>query len=199
MALRLAPEYFPGLETMARIAQEDYCVLLDCKQYSRQSFENRCRIRNPDGWQWLTIPLQKSAFGSQIDETCVDKNGSWKNQHLKGLRYNYSTAPFYEYYIDEVSEIILDDAQFLSEVTVRSTQWLCNQLGLVAPTLQSKTVISDETPVSIGEEGVVQESLDHSYSHPQYRQNFGGFEAGMSSLDLLFNHGPESIHILIAS
>ena len=35
------------------------------------------------------------------------------------------------------------------------------------------------------------------YHHPVYRQNFKGFFTGMSSLDLLFNHGPDSLNILL--
>jgi hypothetical protein len=34
------------------------------------------------------------------------------------------------------------------------------------------------------------------YHHPVYEQRFGTFEPFMSVLDLLFNHGSESLNIL---
>jgi hypothetical protein len=38
--------------------------------------------------------------------------------------------------------------------------------------------------------------LFQEYHHPVYEQRFGAFEPFMSVLDLLFNHGPESLRIL---
>jgi hypothetical protein len=36
----------------------------------------------------------------------------------------------------------------------------------------------------------------HNYAHPIYRQQFGPFISHLSLIDLLFNHGPESLSIL---
>ena len=38
--------------------------------------------------------------------------------------------------------------------------------------------------------------LFQEYHHPVYEQRFGAFEPFMSVLDLLFNHGPDSLKIL---
>ena len=38
--------------------------------------------------------------------------------------------------------------------------------------------------------------MELQYHHPQYRQAFEGFQSQMSTLDLLFNYGPESARIL---
>lgn len=34
------------------------------------------------------------------------------------------------------------------------------------------------------------------YKHPEYKQTFSGFHPYMGAIDLLFNHGPESLKIL---
>lgn len=39
----------------------------------------------------------------------------------------------------------------------------------------------------------------HRYSHPVYRQQFGSFIPYLSIVDLLFNHGPDSLAILSTS
>ena len=36
------------------------------------------------------------------------------------------------------------------------------------------------------------------YQHPAYQQRFDGFESHLSVVDLLFNHGPESLEILLS-
>jgi hypothetical protein len=35
-----------------------------------------------------------------------------------------------------------------------------------------------------------------NYDPPSYRQNFDGFEPGMSAVDALFNYGPEALTLL---
>jgi hypothetical protein len=35
-----------------------------------------------------------------------------------------------------------------------------------------------------------------SYEHPEYHQNFEGFEAGVTGMDLLYNYGREAPRLL---
>ena len=34
------------------------------------------------------------------------------------------------------------------------------------------------------------------YEHPRYRQAFDGFQPGMTTLDVLFNYGPDAVSII---
>ena len=185
---RLSPEYFPGLETMRRIGQAERCFLLGENQYSRQSFQNRAKIRNADGWQWLTVPLESGEFGRSINEMIPSHPREWKTRHMKGLQYNYSTSPFYEYFIQEISDIILKEHRTLADLTCSTTIWCARAIGL-------------DTEMNIGDSGkrsmsrVMEEVAE--YEHPSYRQNFPDFIPGMSVLDVLFNHGPEAKRIIL--
>lgn len=186
--IHLVPQYFPGLETMALIARSERCLLTDTKQYSRQSFENRTRVRNPDGSQWLSIPLQKGEFGRTLLEVYPEKNRGWKTRHLKAFKYNYSTSPFYENYYAALSLLLHGQHDNLADLTCATVLWCAETLGL-------KMEIGRKSEMSDALRG--EDQLPPSnYVHPTYRQNFDGFRTGMSVLDLIFNHGPDSRQIL---
>ena len=65
---RSSPDYFPSVSFAALILASDTLVLADTWQYVRQSNQNRARIRNPDGVQWMTVPLERGAFGRAVSE-----------------------------------------------------------------------------------------------------------------------------------
>ncbi len=184
----LSPEYFPGLETLWRIGQAKRCFLLKENQYSRQSFQNRTKIRNADGWQWLTVPLQSGEFARKINEMIPSHPREWKTRHMKGLQYNYSTSPYFEYFIQEISDIILKEHLTLADLTCSTTIWCVRAIGL-------------DTEMNVGDSGRPLGSRSAEtvaeYEHPSYRQNFPDFIPGMSVLDVLFNHGPEAKRIIL--
>ena len=129
LRIEIAPEYFPPLESMARIGHADVCVVRADYQYSRQSYQNRTRIRNADGWQWLTVPVLSGQFGSQIGAMKIDDPRSWRSRHMKGLRYNYSTAPFYEHFIPDVEQILSHEMTNLADLTHRTLKWSAAAIG----------------------------------------------------------------------
>ena len=207
------PEYFPGLEYAALLSTVDQFYIEGACQYSRQSFQNRARLRNPDGCQWISIPLIAGQFGHSADETEIDYSQNWVNSHLKSLRYNYASSPFYEHFMDEIAEILNQRHRYLGELTSKTVTLVHRLLGCDSCIQQAREgehkVGSSDTrmyPVSYEAAIEKQKETEHE-SEPinrlrldlgrmRYRQNFEGFQSGMSSLDLLFNHGPDAGRML---
>jgi len=135
----------------------------------------------------LSLPLQKLPFGTPVRNDLLDTNLGWRKRHLKGLQFNYSTSPYYEYYIDDVSELLLGNHTALSELKIASMTWSHRALGITS-------ILQTDSGSFAGK---VMDYAPESYHHPEYRQNFSGFYTGMSNLDLLFNHGPDSLNILL--
>lgn len=208
------PEYLPRAAFFAQMQAADTCVLADTFQYSRQSFQNRTKIRNPNGWQWLSIPLRGGQHGHCILDVEIDNRKAWARQHLKALQFNYRSAPFFAYYYPLLTDILSQSHEQLGSL-------LCSCVELVYSMLQVDTairrasqlpgtpqtlaaiqdVIGDSDLLSsqaaaVSDMRQVEELSVFSYTPPVYRQNFTGFESGMSVLDLLFNYGPESMRML---
>ncbi|HET6566499.1 MAG TPA: WbqC family protein [Rhodothermales bacterium] len=208
------PEYFPRLSYMALLLAADSGVLADTFQYSRQSFQNRMRIRTPQGRHWLSVPLKGGQHGRPICEVEIDRRVNWQRTHWRSLVYNYSSAPFFQFYDREVHELLHEEWHTLGELTCASVELLCRLLGV--ETLLRRASALPGAPADL--EGVAHSVHDGTllalpdtashdarlvgnvrvlaYSERVRHQNFPGFEAGLSALDLLFNYGPEARSIL---
>lgn len=195
---------------MALVQVADCFVLADTFQYSRQSFQNRTRLRNPQGWQWISVPLKGGQHGTDIHDVRLRHHLPWQRTHHRALRYNYRTTPFYPYVEGRLHALLERDWTHLGALTCETVEVLSDALGLGTPIIRASTLPG--APASVPEvldaiepatlmvpEPVAAIDAEHApraylyrFEHPTYRQNFEGFEPGMSALDLLLNYGPES-------
>jgi len=206
-----APEYFPRLSYFALLMHADQVVLADTFQYSRQSFLNRARIRTPQGWQWISVPLLGGQKGKPLTEAQIDRHAPWRRKHWRALEYNYRTSPYFEFYELDFEPLFKQEWETLAALNIATITILCRLLSVDTPVVRaselpgSPSTLPDifarfsgaERLLTVPEsaahdqaEGLPIEVLD--FQHPTYRQNFEGFEPEMSALDLLFNYGPEA-------
>lgn len=208
------PEYFPRLCYMALIQHADRFVLADTFQYSRQSFQNRSKLRNPQGWQWITVPLAAHQHGRPVRQVEINRDDPWCGKHWRAFQYNYRSTPYFEYFEAEVEPFFERAWTRLGVLTCASVERLHALMGLTTPLVRASEL--DGAPdtlagilAAVGEDAVVSppDAAPHDatvtdvvqvfhYDAPPYHQNFDGFEPGMSAADLLFNYGPEASSIL---
>lgn len=98
------PDYFPTAAWFARFIGYDRVVLDDALQFSRQSGHNRARLRNPESWQWISVPVEHGRFTAPIRDVRIAGDPGWRTRHRKALKYNYESAPFYAYYADALHD-----------------------------------------------------------------------------------------------
>lgn len=115
----------------------------------------------------------------------IDYTDNWPRRHLKALRFNYGSAPFYDYLYPEIEQLISSRPTMLGELSTASVL-------LTHKFLKAKSVIE----AAVRKNGDGADGAGPSVSSgvklqmDPYRQNFPGFEEGLSTLDLLFNYGP---------
>jgi len=195
------PEYFPTLPFWALMLRCERLMLADTFQYSRQSFQNRARIRNPEGWQWITIPLKGRQRGLAIRDVEIDNTVPWRGKHFRALSYNYRSTPYFEFFEEPVSQLFERDWTYLGELTIASIALVAEMMHLNPPEKYDGDDVSregasaQELLLESDEPGLP--GLRLCYAEPDYEQNFEGFEPGLSILDLLFNHGPEAKGIIL--
>jgi len=203
------PEYWPGLASVALMRAADVVVLADTFQYSRQSLQNRTRIRNPDGWQWVSVPLKGGQHGQPQCLTRIRPVPGWRKRHWKAILFNYSQSPYFDHYKDSVQALYQRNWKYLGELNIATIRLVYEWLG-GSPPLFSATELDDSlnsmekilrlwpdaellAPAGIPEPFSVHRLY---FSSPRYRQTFSGFFSGMTVLDLVFNYGPESAELL---
>ncbi len=217
MAYRIAirpPAYFPPLADMALMNEVDQFVLADTFRYRRQTYQNRAKLRNPNGWQWITVPLEAYGYSEPIREVAIETGGRWLEKHWRAFQYNYRSTPYFEYFEERVEPFFQREWTRLGNLTCTSVELLHALLDLSTDLVRAS--MFDGAPGSIGavlnhleadelwmpasaRPRDVPASIDVTwvtYQEPTYRQNFEGFEAGMSAADLLFNYGPEAVSIM---
>lgn len=217
------PEYFPWLGFFNKVANVDLVVLLDSVQFKKRYFDNRVRIRNHDGWQWLRIPIKsKGRFGQKISEVEIDQSVNWKSENLKALERNYRASPNFKNYFGEIEKLYQTDFSNLSTFNVEAIQLTTGLLGLkkdflvasgenfdgkgsdlildICKRLNASIYLSGKFGVDyLKEADFESESIRiiyQNFQHPKYNQLHGDFLPNMSVLDLLFNEGEKSLDVI---
>tara|TARA_Y100000389_G_scaffold204119_1_gene255112 strand:- start:3310 stop:4053 length:744 start_codon:yes stop_codon:yes gene_type:complete len=105
------PQFIPWLGFFSKILTSDGYIFLDNFKYSKLSLQSRNRIRsknNRDNMDWLIIPVVKKTTMDSFSKVKIDMDKTWKNKHLKSLKYSYqSSKHFVEIYKD--IEMIYND------------------------------------------------------------------------------------------
>jgi hypothetical protein len=219
------PAYLPWLGYFDRILRSDVHIVLDHVQFEKNSFTNRNKVRTPDGWTWLSVPVQtKGRFGDlAIDRLEVANERPWARKHWDTLRFNYrrathfgAEAPFWEEVYGRRWDRLLD----LQRTTLDHT---LGRLGIATPLLSSAALgvggAKDELVLNLcrhvgatvylsgplGRDYLVPERFAeagielrfHDFAHPTYPQAHPGFEPYMAALDALLCLGASGCRELL--
>ena len=169
--------------------------------FQKQTYRNRFYIATDQGKHMLNIPIQHVGGheGRQLyKDVRLDHSMPWPKQHWKTLQTAYRTSPFFEFYEDELAPLFQKKHDFLMDFNLKSIEFLCEALQIAMPQVKTETYQKSPTDIEDARKLVIAKSkiaLDHS----EYVQVFGerhGFIPNLSTLDLLFNKGPESLAYL---
>lgn len=220
----MQPGYLPWLGFFELMLNCDLFVLFDDVQYTKKDWRSRNRIRSKDGWMWLSVPVMTKGKQFQlINEARIAYSSDWRNKHLKAVEINYRKARYFTEYFTRFKKILSFDWEYLVELDLELIKWLSIELGIHKEIIKSsslktggrrddkiiavcKALKADELYDSMAAasfldvqrfqaEGV--RLLFQNYVHPVYVQVYSPFVPFMSSLDLLFNYGPQSTEIFL--
>jgi hypothetical protein len=220
----LQPGYLPWLGFFEQMYRSDIFVLYDDVQYDKEGWRNRNRIKSVNGVQWLTVPvLVKFSDRPLINDIRINNEVNWRKKHLTSIKQNYRKAPFFKDYCELFEEAYSREWEFLVDLDVHLIMKLAECLGMEGKKIirSSALLVQGErierlvrlckylradtfyegaagrNYIDEGaflKEGVRVEFQD--YQHPNYPQLYGEFVPNLSVIDLLFNHGRESLSIL---
>jgi WbqC-like protein family len=198
----------------------DEFVLYDDREYSKNSWRNRNRVKTSQGTTWLTIPVQYAGHSREaIDEVRV-ADQRWPERHWKTIVQNYGRAPCFERYAQLLEETYgsIDDDR-LSRINRRFIELVCGLLGIATRLTSSRDYavrgtrtarlielchatgaseyLSGPTAREYLEkdrfrvEGIALLYANYD-GYPEYPQQFPPFVHDVSVLDLILNTGPEA-------
>lgn len=211
--------YIPWKGYFDLIAAVDEFVIFDDMQYTRRDWRNRNKIKTPQGLQWLTVPVQvKGRYTQTIRETMIDGH-AWAQDHSRALAQNYARAPHFARESPALLEILAHPPAYLSQLNRALIEWACDRLGIrtrvtgswdyaiegdkserlasICAQARATEYVSgpaardylDEAPFAA--RGIAVRWFDYD-GYPEYPQQWGAFEHGVSIVDLLFNCGDDA-------
>ena len=212
-------QYWPGLRFFSKMRAADLFIYLDDVQFEKREFQNRNRIRNARGWQYLTAPvISKGRFAQKINEVELDNTAAWREEHLRAIKQNYARAPFFKERLPALEELYSRDYRLLADLAIATMDFLKDAFGVKTPVKFSSEYGVDETSsarlarlcAAAGADEYLSGAGAKAYLDAgvfsfagiklswqefklrEYKQAFPGFEPDMSALDLLLNCGPAS-------
>lgn len=198
-------------------------VFLDTVQYRKNYFLNRNKVRTAQEFAWITVPVAKHKLQTPINEIGINNLLTWQNKCWRTIEQNYSKADYFGDFSEKFRVLYTTPYDFLVDLNVALLKFLFESYGIrtriiMASELEGAEGQRDELLLSICREleadcylsGISgKEYLDmrifeeagigvefQEFYHPVYKQLYDPFIPCMSSIDLLFNHGPNAFDIL---
>ena len=182
-----------------------------CENYQKQSYRNRCRFYGAEGVQTLSFPIvhEGGTHKLPISEIKVDYSTPWLQQHQKAIMSAYRTSAYFEYYMDELFDLMNSRPERLFELNMLITRFFIEKTGLAVDLRLTEDFCRDGILTDQEGRPIICEDLRETI-HPKrpdtilkdyglekpYFQVFSpmhGFQHNLSIMDLLFNEGPDSI------
>lgn len=220
------PTFLPWVGWFDLADQVELLVVLDDVSFSKQSWQQRNRIRTRNGLEFLSIPVKFAGRLGQHICDCELANQQFVEKMLNSLRANYARAPYFACAIDELAGIMRAavGTNKLVELNCALIFWIAARLEVTTPMVRSTTLSAGgergEHVAAIcenvgaahyvspaGAEGYLLEDRPafdrrgisvwlHEFEHPEYVQRFSPFIPYASALDLIFNVGPAAPSIM---
>lgn len=222
----LQPGYLPWLGFFHQMYVADVFVVYDDVQYDKGSWRNRNRIKTANGVQWLTVPvLTKGRKMPSIKEVRINNESNWRRKHLESLVQAYGKTRYFDEYIKGFEHAYGREWELLIDLDMYFINYLAECLGcktrleyasnLGVDGIKTERLVricqalgSTEYFQGAAGRNYIDERLFfevgirlryQDYVHPEYEQLYGEFVPYLSAVDLLFNHGPESLGILLST
>jgi hypothetical protein len=120
----MQPYFFPYIGYFDLLSNVDLFIIYDTVQYIKQGWINRNRILRPNkvGWQYVTVPLNRSSFHSSYKTSIMDvqitSNGPWKEHIIAQLEHYKKKAPYAADTIEFVEAALQIDEDSISRLNV---------------------------------------------------------------------------------
>lgn len=213
----LQSNYIPWKGYFDIINSVDYFIFHDDLQYTKNDWRNRNKIKTHNGVEWLTIPVGDDT-NRLICEVDI-KDDRWQKKHWRKLVQHYGNCNYFSCYqsffenaylerrwtnLSELNQyLICNIAKILGVSTEFGDSRDYNLKGRKLDRLielliktEADHYISGPSARDYIEADKFEQagiSLEYmNYDYPEYPQQYGAFEGGVSILDLLFNVGPEA-------
>ena len=106
------PSYLPWLGFFHKLSLCDKYVFMDTVQFEDNGWLHRNKIRIPDGWIWLTIPIDHERSNKDRLDEVYPKGADtpreqtfWQDEHWKSIQHSYASADYFDEYAPPLKKL----------------------------------------------------------------------------------------------
>ena len=221
------PNYLPWLGFFDKIKRSDLFVIFDDVQFPRgkKHFGHRNQIKTPNGTKWLSVPIKNKSDMVSFNDTIINYDIDWHQEHLRLMELNYKDSPYFNDYYQDLEYIIEGEYESLTELSTDLIRYFMSKLNIRTTIARSSELSSEYQKGSdkifsilenvnatdyltgsgpgsqryIDEEEFKKREISlhwQNYECKEYNQLFGDFIPYLSVVDLLFNHGEKAGEVI---
>lgn len=223
----IQPCFIPWLGYFEQVAVADVFVYLDDVQYTKKDWRNTNQLKSPNGAKKVFVPVKKTHRETLINQVLISYNENWEQVLINKITQWYKKAPYFEEIIEIIEKVLNKKHEKLVDLNYDLNGLIMEFIGIKTPIYFSSDIpkLTNEKNNRIVEickyfEGVdilydgksAQNFIDtnmfnendvqvifQEYQHAPYNQLWGDFISYMSVIDLLMNHGKESLSLILRS
>ncbi|MBI2423971.1 MAG: WbqC family protein [Candidatus Hydrogenedentes bacterium] len=215
--------YLPWLRYFEKIARSDVFIVLDNIQYNKNGYQNRNRIKGPEGGVLLTVPVLDK-FAQPLDAVQINNRTAWRKKHLRSLQQYYRKAPYYAAHAPFFEAVYSREWESLNSLNREILGYFIKALGITTRVEYASelNVPGEATTRLIHLMQAVGGSTYYSGAHavdtylnleamnaaglavtpqqwkaPTYPQSYGEFVPDLSIVDCLLHCGPETMRVIL--
>ncbi len=174
------------------------------ENFIKQTYRNRCIIAGVNGSLALTVPVKRGSFHkTAMKDLEIDYNTKWQANHWRTIESAYSSAPFFQFYADDIKPFFSVRTKFLFDHNQHILDTMLKLTGIPANYTISKEYIKEDKTIEnydyrmkIRPKNQPDDPIFRPHPYYQVFDDRLGFIPDLSILDLVFNAGPETTGIL---
>lgn len=206
ISVLLSTTYFGPIQYYSKFLK--YPVVIEKHEnYSKQSYRNRCVIYGANSPLSLVVPVKNNHRQKTIiTNVLIDYDTNWRDIHLRSIESAYRSAPFYEFYADEIIQVFKTKYKYLFDLNQKTMEIILKVLEVAQKInftdsfrLKNEKMIDFRNSIHPKKRMI---KPDKEFEAKPYNQVFSekhGFKKNLSIIDLIFNEGPLSKRILYQS
>jgi len=157
------------------------------EHFIKQTHRNRCVIATTQGPLPLSIPLINEGNKTSIANKKIAYTENWQAKHWRAIESSYNKSAYFEYFEEELKNILLKKHEFLFDLNLELIQHLLHILRLKKEILFTSEYQASGNFIDLRDDDTF--GISHFPTYYQVFKDKTGFLPNMSILDLIFNEG----------
>jgi hypothetical protein len=191
----LSTAYLPPAEYFSKIYNSDKVLIEGEENYIKQTYRNRCHILTPDGMLILSVPVLKGPYTkTPIKRARIDYSKRWQQIHLRAIISSYRSSPYFEFYFDTFSNVLLKNHEYLFDLNMELLSCIMDIIKI------KREIVVTNAFRPVGNAAcdyryTISPKIESTYTTRKYYHAFGDGlpDHKLSIIDIIFNTGPDSI------